>query len=743
MYGGRVLWTVLASTALAGASWSQEDGGERARKGGGAAAKQTPRRLTDLESLLGRPAETELLWRMVERDLEYGLLEDAQRHLGLLLARPDLDERKALELREKYGTGLFIRLQRHPELAEAAQPLFERVHKAAIDLARDPKRIQYFIGKLDDSRSEQGYAIVQLGRAGPYAVPYFIDALRSNRVEKSALIEGLTSLPSTAWPAVAAALDSDDEGVIGLMIDVLRKFSVPESADFVWFVAGNPEFSPALRSRATQLLARLTGVRVDDLPSPATGLVRAARRFDARAVEVGASSEIATVWRWDGANVAPLELPAWKANEFLGLRAARLALQLAPGDREAQVVFLNLALQGAMERAGVEDASAPSARSALEASLAAGADLMLDVLDRANQSRRTTVALAAVRSLGETADPRVVGGEPGRPTPLLEALDFPNARVRLAAAFAILQVHPDRPFPEAPRVVQALSQALDPTQRPRALVLDGDSSRANATAAKLAAVGYDPVVAIRGREGFRIATESQFVELVVVDPTVREPDLRGTLELFQKDVRVSGLPIVVLGGDAILDEAAGPIRPHRNVARLPRFDEAEQWAAALDLAFPDRALAPWTEKERRDNRLLSLEWLARIARGELGYMDATPAVGPLTTLLSDAEFGPKAADVLAYLPSPTAQARLAAAALDPSLDAGIRSAAARGLAKSLQRRPNALDATTVERLLQAAAEQTDPALRLAMAAIVGCIDRDGKAAGERLRKFDPMEASER
>jgi len=32
---------------------------------------------------------------------------------------------------------------------------------------------------------------------------------------------------------------------------------------------------------------------------------------------------------------------------------------------------------------------------------------------------------------------------------------------------------------------------------------------------------------------------------------------------------------------------------------------------------------------------------------------------------------------------------------------------------------------------------------LAMAAIVGCIDRDGKAAGERLRKFDPMEASER
>lgn len=742
MKGGRVLWAALASTSLASVCWSQEDGAARAPTGG-EATKQTPRRLTDLESLLGRPAQTELLWRMVERDLEYGLIEDAQRHLALLLARPDLDEHKALELREKYGTGLFIRVQRHPELAEAAQPLFERVQKAATDLARDPKRIQYFIEKLDDSRSEQGYAIVQLGRAGPYAVPYFIDALRSKRIDEAALIEGLTSLPSTAWSAVAAALDSGDEGLIGLMMDVLRRFSVPDSADFVWFVAGNPDFSPVLRSRGAQLLAHLTGVPVDALPAPATGLVHAARRFDDRAVAIGFSTDTATVWRWDGANVSPMDLPAWKANEFLGLRAAKLALQLAPGDREAQVVFLNLALQGAMERTGVEAASAPSALSAFEASLAAGSDVLLDVLDRANRSQRTAVALAAVRSLGETADPRIVGGETGSPSPLLAALDFPNARVRLAAALAILQVHPDRPFPEAPRVVQTLTQALDPTQRPRALALDGDSSRANATAAKLSTVGYDAVAAIRGRDGFRIATESRFIELVVVDPTVRDPDLKGTLELFQKDVRVRGLPIIVFRSDDLSDEAAAQIRQHPNVAVLPHFDDAEQLAEAMNLAFADRALIPWTEQERRANRMEALQWLVRIARGELGYMDASPAIGSLTTLVSDAEFGPKAAEALAFLSSPAAQLQLANAVLDPSLDAGIRSAAARGLAKNLQRRRNTLDANTVERLLRAAGEPTDRDLRLAMAALVGCIDREGEAAGERLRSYNPSEDSDR
>lgn len=702
-----------------------------------AVKKQRPRPLTDVESLLGRTPDADILWRRAERDLAYGLVEEAQRDIEKLLAMPDLDDKKLLELREKYGSSLLIRVQKHPELAKLAQPLLDRLGKASIEQARDPERIRYFIGKLDDSASERAYAVVQLNRSGPYAVPHYLEALANKRVEESALIQGLLSLPTTSWPAVAAALDSRDEGLISLLLDVLKRYAVPESADAIWYVAGNSEFSQPLREKARRVLAHLLGI--ESVPSPVRGLVDVAKRFERHEAGLGEPGDIVTVWYWKDGGVVSMELPVWQAEEFFGLRAARQALELDPKDREAKVTLLNLALEGSLERIGIEKRLPLAEHGAMESSLAAGQELMLEVLDRAIQSRRAAIALSAVRALADTANPNIIAGDSAHPSPLVQALNFPNSRVRTAAALAVLDVHPDQSFGAADRVVDSLVSALHGAEQPVALVIDDDTSRGNATSATLSALGYQTLLATTGKEGHRLARETQRVELIFIEPTIRDGDVLNTLEVFEADPIVSGIPTIVMARDGVVESLYDRAQEYPNVAVLPAISDAAKLGEALNTALPDRALIPWTEDERKVNRAQALDWLGRIARGELAYMDAAPAVDSLTKLLSDAEFGPAAADVLAFLPSGAGQKQLAIVALDGSLDPAVRAASAKALAKNLQRFPGGLDQESMAKMFTELESASDPALRAGLAAVVGCIDKEGKSAGERLRTYKPSE----
>lgn len=741
MISTRFGWTVIAGLLFAASVRSQPaDNAPKGPAAPPAAKKQRPRPLTDVESLLGRSPDADILWRLAERDLTYGLADEAQRHIEQLLAVPGLDDKKLLELREKYGTSLLIRAQKHPDVAKAAQPLLDQLNKASTEQARDPERIRYFIGKLDDSASERAYAVVQLNRSGPHAVPYYLEALENKRVEPSALIQGLMALPTSSWPAVAAALDSQDEGLISVLLDVLKKFSVPQSADALWYVAGNPNYSQPLREKAGRLLAYLLGT--ETVPSPVRGLVETAKRFERHKSGLGEPADVVTVWHWRNGNVVGMELPVWRAEEYFGLKAARQALEIDPSDREAKVTLLNLALEGSLERVGIAKPLPLAEHGAVESALAAGQELLLDVLDRANESRRSAIALAAVRALAETASPNIVAGSPSRPSPLVQALDFPNSRVRTAAALAVLDVHPNRSFGSADRVVDSLIAALHGADRPVALVMDDDTARGNETASSLSNVGYQVIVATTGREGHRLARESQRVELIFIEPTIRTGDLLDTLAVFNTDPVVSGLPTIVLARDGVEESLYDRARVYPNVAVLPPISDADKLSEALNIALPDRALVPWTQEERKTNRARALTWLARIARGELAYMDAAPAVDPLTKLLPDIEFGPLAADVLAFLPSRSGQTQLAAVALDGSLDPAVRSASAKALAKNLQRFPGGLDQAVVQKLFAELDSATDPALRTTLAAVVGCIDKEGKSAGERLRSYEPTEPAE-
>jgi hypothetical protein len=733
--GGLGMWS-LATPGLA-----QESTATPASASSSAPSKKaTPRALTDIEKLLGRPASIELLWQVIERDLKYGLIDQADNHLQDLLGREDLSGEKLLELREKLGVGLLVRIQRHPELAEKAKPLLQMLAKASDDRATDENRIRHFIQKLDDSASERAYAIEQLNRSGPLAVPFYIEALREKSVDPASLVKGMLALPQSASAPLAAALDADDESLLSLVVDLLAALKEPRSAEALYPLAGNKKFSIPLQEKARRAIAQIEQIPLDRVGSPVSRLIEIARHYDEDPAALGNRNEPATIWYWTGDNVAARSASVADLAEHLGLRAIRQALELDPENRQAKIAFLKLALDTSTLREGIDRPLPTQADGSFETALSTGSELLLEALDESLQEGRPALALSAVRALASTASPQVVAGDPARPSPLLRALDFPNSRVRFEAAVAVLDIHANQSFTHADRVVSTLAQAIDPRQRPTALILDFDLARGQNTAGIFQQIGYEAVVGISGNDGFKQASESGLVELLVVDSEIRDPDLIDTIETFQKNGRTAGVAVVVLAREPLSDVLTERLARYAHVLVIPPITDPKKLSEVLSTELADQTLSPWTEQERNDRRQTALGWLVRLARGEMQHVDIGPAIDPLTRILNDETLSPQAAEALSYLPSASVQASLAAVAMDGSLSATTRSASARALAKNIARGTNALPQAVTRQLFTSLDRETDPVLRQSLAAAVGSIDRQGKTAAERMKRYQPRPA---
>src|SRR5262249_53112150 len=82
-----------------------------------------------------------------------------------------------------------------------------------------------------------------------------------------------------------------------------------------------------------------------------------------------------------------------------------------------------------------------------------------------------------------------------------------------------------------------------------AVVGDGNTIRANTTGNLLRGVGYRPRIVGSGRDAFKAAAEFGDVELIILEPTLRDPPLNDTLLQLRLDARTSGIPVIVFEFD--------------------------------------------------------------------------------------------------------------------------------------------------------------------------------------------------
>jgi hypothetical protein len=762
-YALRLLFGFAAAAALLSTAWAQEEGKKEPPK------KEEPKQESDPEGyrqFFKKPENAAEFWRAIQFEIEVGKYDLAAKHLrGLMESKPD--EASLLELQDRVGMSGFLRLRnvvRWSANKEAEQQarkdvddLIALVSDALRKLLNDPKRIEKYVANLQKSQEEKEYAIKELYRSGAAAVPYLLESLKElSGDERANVVEALEKLGPDTIPPLLAALDAEDNGIVLDLIRVLRKRGATRATEAtliapgLWYLTSAPKRPKIVHQAAREALGYLTNTHPDKLLPGKFALTREAERYFQHKVPL---QDPTTVWRWEGGKLVrgwpgAETVPPARAEEYYGLYYAGKALDLDPTYPPAQVVFLTLALERAVQRGGFDQPLAKTAPEVNSLLTTVSPDLINVVLERALAEQRLPVIVGAVRVLGDLADTRAAlpttRGEPA----LVRALLVPDRRVQMAAADTILRL-PVRPSSvSTPRVVEILRRAVaaDPGVKtaPKVLVVHFNEDVLREMSGALQKAGFEPIRVRTGRDAMRRLNEAADIEAILVDASVAEPQLPYFLGEVRADIHGGLLPVVVLTPrehEAALRRA---YERYRNVWFSPPVFgvDAEGLKKTLPELITQAMGQPLSEAEQKANAETAILWLARLAKGEKPGYDVQPTADTVLGVLRNGQMSEAAQaaaiEIAGRLPGTKPQQELANFVLDPKRPLALRNAAAAELVKHIQLHGPVLSAPMLKGVQDQFADATvDPGLRANLGLVIGSMRPDARTTGERLKGFRP------
>jgi hypothetical protein len=557
--------------------------------------------------------------------------------------------------------------------------------------------------------------------------------------ERARLVEGLGRLEPRALPPLVASLEMPDPVAAADVADALGRMRDPRAVPALLHAAAAQDVAPPLRDAARRAVETITGRPFDAQPNgPARTLADLAWAYHRGRVDFPADA--VELWTWEGDAPRAERVDRREAASRLGLNAARQALDVDPSDRTAQVALLSLSLDRAARRHGAATVAARDPDGSFAAALAAGPDALAEVLRSAVADRKTELGQAAVAALARVSN-RDLLAAPGAASPLVAALDAPDRRVQFAAAEALASLDLPDSSAGSSRLVPTLARFVGARPEPRAVVIDGNASRANSVGDALRRMGYDPITAVGGADGFPLAAENADVEFVVLEPRSLQGAMRwrDLLTNLRADARTAGLPVFVTGPLGLRDQLEGSLAAWPRTAFVVAPGDPELFRRAVERELARMDVRPMSADERANYARRAAESLARLARPGTAYERQLASFEPrLSASLAVPATGAATVAALGDTPAPGAQQRLADALLDPALPLEVRTAAGSQLVRSVQRYGPLLTGTQERRLAERLAAEADPALRSACSAVVGALRPSADAAGARLRQFRPI-----
>ncbi len=479
-----------------------------------------------------------------------------KRYLEKLLQSNPSDD-ALLELRSKYGPGVFLHLAGDPALKPAATQLLERVTAALRKHEEDPAFLDSLIEGLQGAPGDRDTAIQMLTNIGPSAVPRILKHLGAPKPneEPGVLVQGLAQMGGQVVPVLCGAIESTNDSIRHGAIQALGLVGSKAAIPYLLDPAFDRSLPAGIRAAARTALARILGVpteKGDGVSSfgAATELKTLAKDALANRIAWPTSEGKTDLWSWseESQSVVRNRLAPVVASLYTGLRFARQAIALAPEDREAQVLFLALDFawdaHGPKE-GGVDHIASPpplGPGTAHNLALTAGPDVASGTLALGLALGNPAVEIGALHALAAVGAREEVYGSRRSRSPLLAALNDPNPEVQYAAAVAILRSNPETPFRGAQRVVEVLTRVISGTPSPFAVVIDTNREQGNEMAGLLNQIGFETVTASTGREGFEMAVRRSNVVLVAVQVNVIRWPLSQTISNLRADARSAQNP---------------------------------------------------------------------------------------------------------------------------------------------------------------------------------------------------------
>ncbi|MBI2808886.1 MAG: hypothetical protein HYX68_28220 [Planctomycetes bacterium] len=710
-------------------------------------------------------------WSAIKFEMELGKFDLAALHLKRMLNKdpqvkgPDADalDKALVKLEEAEGTSAFLRLQNvrptdwsndtlfRKEAVANVDTLIDRVTTAVEKHLSDPARIKKYIARLNaPTPEERAYAYVQVARSRERAIPYLIEELRTKsdkpifpRLRETMLRMGPETVP-VYLEAFKAANDKDYSGVdLRLtLLDLVKKRDDKRVIPYLWHMHASKKYPLVVRTRAKETLASLLRVSIEDVPPAKESLTYLAERYYQHKIAFPEGKGV-KFWSWDGQAIAlkPVELTPYQAEEFLGLRYARQALDLDPGYRPAQVVFMSLMLER-YYRPKVDKILTEKMPAKMHQLLTSvDADLLLRVLERAMEDRQLPVVLPLVQALGERGEFRAIQFSPGgQPRGLVQALYYPDRRVQYAALKAMLNMPASAKRAVASdRIVDLSRRFLTSDLKSKALVVSAPIGQQVAVRKTVSDLGFQPELADKIKDAVAKGKASADFDIVFLHHGTALADFPHVYSQLRQQYDIGGLPMIVIVEKARERTVKKLVASNPNAVVITddRFAANEDLKNTIESLTKKAMIAKLTAGERKDFMNLSMQTLWRIGKGELKGYDLAPALDTIIDQLKSKDYSGLALEILGQQPGRAIQMKLAAIVGNPDAEMNLRKPAALELNRHMQKN-GVLIGKKQQTDLRLAQAKADADFRTMLNITLSMIARPGApATGADLFKFRP------
>jgi HEAT repeat protein len=699
--------------------------------------------LTADDLLLSKPETPEQLMQAVVQLTDLGQAASAKGYLDQLL-KADPDDELILKLRDKYGPAAFLRMANNKALQPESITLLKKMEAAFRAYATDPARINALINDLSGTPTQRDIAIIQLKSAGEIVAPPILKQLSQNEdpARNDELTFALTQLGEPVVQPLIAALRAPQEKIRKIAADVLGDLARPADALYLW----NPAFSQS-QPQGVQVAARLALAKILGKSPRKTYELN---RHEAQLVLKNAAlhlyqkheakSETQAIWIWDNAaqTVVKKELPAQEVNLIEGLRLAKEALEMSPDKQDTQTLYLAMALALEAYQVGWNQPLPEGPGTAFNLALLSGPSAVSHVLALAMKQGHTPSALAALKALGQIGSRTLLHEQLDKHSSLIAALNYPDRRVQFAAAAAILQLDPSKPFPGATRIISILTRALQGEGTQAAIVVDSSIPRGQTMAGVFHELGYDTTPVQTGMDGFKAATGRMDIEFIALEYNIARWGLSQTIANLRADSRTANIPILIYGPLRLQNKIEHSTRYYPLVKYIVESQNTDDIGSQMKPFLDGLKTPELTGELRSEYRAAALYWLSHIASSQRTKIyDLKPAEKPLLDLVSDRSLASNALITLGGIPTRSAQADLVQVITTPTLEADVREIAALQLAFHIQKFGAMVDSEQISELKKAYQAAKEPRLNTALASVMGTLMPDSKVVGERLQKFQP------
>lgn len=600
---------------------------------------------------------------------------DAFRAMTLLLdfgrpdlAKPILDELKALQLTDeqradivaKFGSQRLLQLARAKELAPDGSAFAEACMTSAASLANDPSRITALLAKLADPSAEVRQAARNdLAATGQIGVIATLQALAQERdpQRRDALVAAAAQMSPLVNGPLLAMLETQDPALLGNVIDLVQQLRITQAA-------------PLLVALSTDSMAA------------ERALTNALKRYAAGTPPFAIDEQDQVeLWHWDDVTKAltARRYPAEDARTIWMARLARELARLRPdlSAYQRQSLLLNLEAIGLMSPP-TPAATVPTNQPPAELEWLSSADnqTLNQILADALAANHPHAAASAANALGQRGDAGVLYASEGKFSPLAQALENANPRVRFAALRAIMTIDPQSAYPGSSRVPDALGWFASSSGERHAIVAMPTLAAGSDIAGKLTTAGIGADAFNRGRDAVDSSLKRADLEFILVDMNIMVPEVRQVLFELRASPTTGQIPIALLAADGRFDAARRLAEEHQRVIAVPRPHTPEAVAQIAQrltaLAGREAILA----NERAAQAVQAITWLSELLEKNRPFYNLRRETPAILAALQQADAMKPAIVALARLGTPESQRSLVNFASQPSLPIEARSQAA-------------------------------------------------------------------